>query len=488
MTTKSRRLSIDIGLALLVMLIGFAPTAAAQTGGLSSGRAPQSPTGPPLTQFKTLTLPTVGGDIDAVLYNGNTLLVGNSVLTTLTGFTVPSTPPFLARTSYVVVDGQCGPAAPNGCVGRQTGGSGDTATFVGAGSSLGFSDPPDAFKGSDGCPWGADTCLWDTRTFDVTAFVAPGDTSADVTVASGSAADGIDCINHEAQAFAVGPTFAWGFGGYVAGGKGLRNQGSGTVTIAGIPPTATVVEADLYWNILNASNPGGAMTFNGNPITGTMYQKGGDPCWDSGSWAFRADVTPFVTGNGVYTASGYPTGSTSGLNPWDFGSPTPMMEGVTLIVFFGQVSTPGKVTLGGYIDPVTGDIVDGSTLDIQNGPSAGNKATFGGNVQFNAGDTAPSGNLRYIDHGPVGEDIKATSFSLLVISDGVCGPNTHAAFRFTGTENGNPGQEFKVEVDDCGEPGSNQPNGPDTFSIQKLPAGYMAAGPLVGGNVQIHKQ
>ena len=477
--------SRKIGLVLIAALVGFAPRAMAQTGGLSPGARLQSPAPPPLTQFKTLTLPTVGGDIDAVLYNGNTLVTSDTVMTTLTGFTVPSTPPFTAKTTYVGVDGQCGFASPNGCVGRQTGGSGDTLTFKGSGSLLTFSNGPDAFKGSDGCPWGADTCLWDTRNFDVTGFVVPGSTSADVEVTSGAAIDGTDCINHEAQAFAVGPSLAWGFGGYVAGGKGLRNQGSGVVTIAGIPPTATVVEADLYWNILNGSDPGGAMNFNGNPIVGTMFQKGGDPCWNNGSWAFRADVTPYVTGNGVYMLSGYPTGSTSGTDPWTTPSPDPKMEGATLIVFFGQQSTPGKVTLGGYIDPATGEIVDGSTLDIQSGPSAGNKATFGGVVQFKAGDTAPSGNFRYIDHG-LGEDIKETSYSLLVISDGACGPNTHAAFRFTADENGVPGQEFKVEVDDCAEPGS-QP-GPDTFSIQKLPAGYLAAGPLEGGNVQIHKQ
>jgi hypothetical protein len=442
----------------------------------------------PLTPFKSLTLSTVGGDIDAVVYDGNIELQDATATTTLTGFTTPTTPPYLANTTYIVVDGQCGPGAPNGCFGRPTGGSGDGATFKGAGSLVTFTDPPDAFKGSDGCPWGPDTCLWDTRTFNVTPYVAPGDASATVTVTAGfNPVDGSDCINHEAQVFAVGPALAWGFGGYVASGRGLRNQGSGVLAVAGIPPTATVVEADLYWNILNSSTPAGDMTFNGNPITGTMYQHGGDPCWDGGSWAFRADVTTFVTGNGAYTVSGYPTGSTSGLNPWDFGSPTPMMEGATLIVFFGQASTPGKVTLGGYIDPVTGEIIDGSTLDIQQGPSAGNKATFGGVVQFQAGAASPTGNFRYIDHGPVAEDIKATSFSLLVISDGVCGPNTHAAFRFTGTENGTPGQEFKVEVDDCGEPGSNTPTGPDMFSIQKLPAGYMAAGPLVGGNVQVHK-
>ncbi len=57
---------------------------------------------------------------------------------------------------------------------------------------------------------------------------------------------------------------------------------------------------------------------------------------------------------------GYPTGSKLANSPWlPPGSATPMMEGASLIVFFGQVSTPGKVTLGGWIDPVTGDIIDG---------------------------------------------------------------------------------------------------------------------------------
>lgn len=439
----------------------------------------------PLTQFKRLTLPTVGGDIDAVLYDGNTLLIDATATTDLTGFTTPSMPPYTANTTYIVVDGQCGFFSPNGCFGRPTSGSGETGTFQGEHSALAFTATQDAFKGSDGCPWGRDTCLWDTRTFDVTAFLAPGDQSATVTVTS-AFLDGLDCVNHEAQVFAVGPTPAWAFGGYTASGRGLRNQGSGILSIAGIPPTATVVEADLYWNILDGSNPGGAMTFNGVPIQGTMFQRGGDPCWNDGSWAFRADVTRYVPGNGVYNLSNYPTGSTSETNPWDTPSPEPMMEGASLVVFYAQVSTPGKVTLGGWIDPATGEIIGGSDIDIQQGPSAGNKATFGGVVKFTEGAPSPDGNLRYIDHGPTGEDIKATSFSLLVISDGACGPRTHAAFRFKGTENGVPDQEFKVEVDDCDEPGSNTPSGPDTFSIQKLPAGYMAAGPLVGGNIQIH--
>jgi hypothetical protein len=441
----------------------------------------------PLTRFKSLTLPTVGGDIDAVLYDGNTLLINATATTKLTGFTTPSTPPYTANTTYIVVDGQCGPESPNGCVSTTpTAGSGDRLTFQGQGSPIAFRDGPDAFKGTDRCPWGPlDTCLWDNRTFDVSAFLAPGDQSATVTVTSAPFLGGTDCINHEAQVFAVGPTPAWAFGGYTSDWRGLRNQGSGELTIAKIPPTATVVQADLYWNILNPRNPGGAMMVNGVPVKGEMYQQGGDPCWDGGSWAFRADVTHLVPGNGVYVLSGYPTGSVTGQSPWIF-SPTPMMEGASLVVFYAQVSTPGKVTLGGWIDPATGALIDGSTVNIQQGPSAGNKATFGGVVKFQAGEASPDGNFRYIDHGPIAEDIKATSFSLLVISDGPCGPNTHAAYRFTGTENGVPGQEFKVEVDDCGEPGSDT-SSPDMFFIQKLPAGYMAAGPLVGGNVQIHR-
>jgi len=44
---------------------------------------------------------------------------------------------------------------------------------------------------------------------------------------------------------------------------------------------------------------------------------------------------------------------------------------------------------------------------------------------------------------------------------------------------------FTVDVDDCGEPGSNAASTPDRFKIQTS-GGYMAEGPLIGGNIQIH--
>ncbi len=310
-------------------------------GGLSAGSA--SSLDPPLSPFTSLSLASPGGTIDAVVYDGNEFLAGSSVTTPMGGFGTAAAGD-IAKTTYVVVDGQCGNAAPNGCTGVPTGGSGDTLSFTGGAGTL--TDGPDAFKGSDPCPWGPDTCLWDTRNFDVSAEVAPGDTSVSVTVTSGNSADGTDCINHEAQVFARGPAAAWADAGYVAAGAGLRNQGSGTITISGIPAGSTVKKAYLFWNILNPTDPGGAMMVNATSTPGTLVAPGGDPCWDSGSWAYEADVTLVVTGNGSYTVLGYPTGSTSGLDPWHNPSPTPIMEGASLIVFSEKPARKCPLTEG----------------------------------------------------------------------------------------------------------------------------------------------
>jgi hypothetical protein len=66
-----------------------------------------------------------------------------------------------------------------------------------------------------------------------------------------------------------------------------------------------------------------------------------------------------------------------------------------------------------------------------------------------------------------------------------------AKMKGTGTMSSSPPGtmvDVEIEVQDCGEPGSQQPtvpmsSGPDHYSIK---AGtYAASGPLVGGNVQI---
>jgi hypothetical protein len=340
----SRRHHLRGVFALSAGLLCFAAYAGAASAGGGWQSGPVVTEDPPLAQSSVFDLGSAAGNIHVVVYDGNEQASNSTVTTPLTGFTAPAAP-LTAKTTYVVVDGQCGPRSPNGCSGVQTAGSGDTLSFVGGGGSL--TDGPDAFKGSDGCPWGTDTCLWDTRTFDVSNLVSPGDSSATVSITSGNSGDGTDCINHEAQVLAVGPAAAWASAGYVAAGTGLRNQGSGSITIAGIPSGAKVQKAILYWNVLNSSSPGGGMLVNGASAAGQLVASGPDPCWDGGSWAFRADVTSQVTGNGSYTLSGYPTGSVSGANPWN-GSPTPMMEGASLIVFYESAST-FKVSFSTFI-------------------------------------------------------------------------------------------------------------------------------------------
>lgn len=283
----------------------------------------------------------LSGGTTVVVHDGDQLLEGTTDTNVLSGFTVHAGD--VAKTTWVVADGQCGTdSAPLPCVnGRPTNvGSGDTAGFTGGHSSLTIG--PDAFRGHDRCPWGPDTCLWDTLTTNVTPYVAPGDTSVKTTVTSGNPSSfSYDCLNHIAQVFSTGPKAAAASEGYVAAGVGLRNQGSGHINLSGIPAHSRIVQALLYWTTLNPSNPGGAMNLNGKPIKSTLINGDqADPCWNAGTtWTFRSDVTAQVAsagGNGTYKLSGYPTGSTSGLNPWDNASLLPMAEGASLIVIYSS--------------------------------------------------------------------------------------------------------------------------------------------------------
>jgi parallel beta-helix repeat protein len=150
----------------------------------------------------------------------------------------------------------------------------------------------------------------------------------------------------------------------------------------------------------------------------------------------------------------------------------------------GQPSTPGKVTGGGQITgpplfSLTGDLLSLPAVMLSPGGLA--QSNFGFVIQFASGDPAPKGNLLYDDHGS-GVRIKATSYDSLVIGSGLCGPNTHATFTGTAEVNGVE-ESLTVEVDDCGEPSSGPP--PDTFSITT--DSYSNSGPLIRGNIQIHR-
>jgi hypothetical protein len=152
----------------------------------------------------------------------------------------------------------------------------------------------------------------------------------------------------------------------------------------------------------------------------------------------------------------------------------------------GTPPTPGKVTGGGQIDsdPVFspfGDLLSLPAL-VPSLASPQSQATFG----FVVNCCPSTGNLEYNDH-QMDVRIKAQSINALFIGNGSCGPNTHATF--TGTANvirstGTTTQDFTVDVDDCGSPGTM-----DTFGIKTFGPEPYSNGPstLIGGNIQIHK-
>jgi hypothetical protein len=113
-------------------------------------------------------------------------------------------------------------------------------------------------------------------------------------------------------------------------------------------------------------------------------------------------------------------------------------------------STPGKVTGGGWIGAA--------------------KSPFGFTAQYTAGITSPRGDVVY-EAKPEGMKFRSSALTSLIVS------GTHATIRGTGAVNGTQ-VEFRVDVDDLGEPGVN-----DTFRISW--DGYAAGGDLNGGNIQI---
>jgi hypothetical protein len=166
-------------------------------------------------------------------------------------------------------------------------------------------------------------------------------------------------------------------------------------------------------------------------------------------------------------------------------------------------NTPGKATGGGYIQGTDGgggggiggiqpldvvvELAEMLILQSSNPQSVNSKANFG----FVATCCAPRGNLEYNDHGS-NIRIKATSVTNFTITDPslLCPTGKHAQFRGDAKQTNANGTvvpvTYIVDVDDCDEPGSSPGSGPDTFRIETTGA-YMASGPLIGGNIQVHK-
>jgi hypothetical protein len=157
----------------------------------------------------------------------------------------------------------------------------------------------------------------------------------------------------------------------------------------------------------------------------------------------------------------------------------------------GGVSAPAKASGGGQIenDPVFsffGDLLSVPAL-IPSVADPNAQATFG----FVAKCCAPTGNLEYNDQ-QANVRIKAQSIDGPVIrSPGDSCPATpgskHATIGGTATvirPTGTDTEDFTVEVDDCGEPGTA-----DTFGIKTTTYsnGWPVPSPLIGGNIRIHK-
>jgi hypothetical protein len=126
-------------------------------------------------------------------------------------------------------------------------------------------------------------------------------------------------------------------GDYLAAGVGLTGRTQASISLSGVPAGAIVVQAVLYWGMLgNGESPAlSHLNFNGSPIRGTRVGSGPDTCRGlANSFVYRADVTPFVTGNGTYALTGVAAGGTV------------LGQGASLVVLYERVGDPNRtVTL-----------------------------------------------------------------------------------------------------------------------------------------------
>lgn len=129
----------------------------------------------------------------------------------------------------------------------------------------------------------------------------------------------------------------------------------------------------------------------------------------------------------------------------------------------GIVSTPNceiKISDGGKITALIGD--DG---------------TFGGNAKVSA-TGATTGQQTYHDHGP----LQPLDFKALTVEAVICDQDEMTAeIHGTGTVDGAGSYQYRIKLDDEGEPGTN-----DKYGILIPGAGYDSGDQqLEGGNVQI---
>jgi len=120
---------------------------------------------------------------------------------------------------------------------------------------------------------------------------------------------------------------------------GLRDVGAGSLAVSGI--TGPVTNALLFWHgPTNSTDPNvnANVVVNGSAVTGSNIGFSQDNFWGSAnSQAYRADVTPEVTGNGTVTLSGFQKTAVAGCT-----SPCAQINGAALFAFYNSGVSTGK--------------------------------------------------------------------------------------------------------------------------------------------------
>lgn len=178
-------------------------------------------------------------------------------------------------------------------------------------------------------------------------------------------------------------------GDFVAAGCALRGTGgSGTITVVGIPGGSFVKEALLYWAVLDdvQTAQAGQLSFANSlttrAVTGALIGSSASPCGSAMSTAFvyRADVTPWVTGNGSYSITGAYDSGAVGV--------APVTEGASLVVIYSNLASANRDII----------VYDGAGVANSPGAEVATSLTFfnatspvtGASICFIAADGEPS--------------------------------------------------------------------------------------------------
>lgn len=250
---------------------------------------------------------------------------------------------------------------------------------------------------------------------------------------------------------------------------------SGTGAAIDVSPDLTLQRSDCVAAVAGVTAPadgGGAFQ------TGT--NAGGDfgNCFGPDGATYRYRITGAATDGetvatatiqttDVYTGLAGPGGTISideAANSFGYANP-PHAAGFFQPGLFGIIATRAgaRVDTKVYVTASTPCSVNGGgTLEPQR--------NFGLNGRFDR--SRASGHLNFLDRA-AGLHVRSVEITSVVCTGSKATIRGTAATG-TGTE------QFRVDVDDQGEPGKD-----DTFSLQLLPSGYTAAGTLRGGNIQV---